>query len=168
MLGDIERAARFLYLNRFSFNGIYRENKEGRFNVPKGSRTGKLPDAKLLARASLALRGAVILAQDFEDLASAARKGTLYYLDPPYDYSGRLDRGEYGTNTFSAKDIPRLSRLLESIHRKEGKFILSYLDVPDIKAIAEQYRCIRISVKRQVASFAKYRTVIKELIVTNT
>lgn len=166
-LERVDRAARFLYLNRFCFNGIYRENKRGIFNVPFGAKTGALPSEAALVRASLLLRPARITDDDFSKSIEYARPGTLYYLDPPYDYSGRLDRGEFGSKTFRLADLPRLIDLLEEIDRRGASFLLSYIDVPELVPIAERWQSTRHRIRRQVASFSKFRRPIDELIITN-
>lgn len=163
---SISRAARFLYLNRFCFNGIYRENKSGIFNVPRGNRTGNLPSAAHLYRAHIALRSAELISSDFLQACSVTR-GSLYYLDPPYDYSGRLDRGEYGPETFARADMPRLFTFLENIQSIDAKFILSYISTKEIEEFAKGKTVVRVPVKRQIASFCRFRTEIKELIITN-
>lgn len=129
-----EKTARFLYLNRFCFNGIYRTNRTGHFNVPRGDRTGEIPDVSVFARAARMLRGKRLLCADFEDTVSEVKKGDFVYLDPPYASTGHRDRNEYGIGSFSPKDIPRLLRSLESIHAKSAHFILSYSTAPDFIA----------------------------------
>jgi DNA adenine methylase len=166
-LERIERAARFLYLNRFCFNGIYRENKRGIFNVPFGAKTGALPSEAALVRASRLLRNALLINDDFSESIEYARPDTLYYLDPPYDYSGRLDRGEFGSKTFRLGDLPRLVDLLEAIDRRGASFVLSYIDVPELALIAERWQTTRHRIARQVASFSKFRRPMDELIITN-
>jgi DNA adenine methylase len=167
-LSDVSRASRFLYLNRFCFNGIYRENKKGIFNVPFGAKTGALPSEATLVAASGVLQGASVTTVDFADSVRHARPGTLYYLDPPYDYSGRLDRGEFGYKTFRAVDIPRLSNLLEQIHARGAAFVLSYIDVPEVFDLTERWNTTRHRIRRQVASFSKFRQPIDELLITNS
>lgn len=82
-LDAIRRAARFIYLNRFSFNGVYRTNRLGEFNVPRGSKTGQLPTFEELKRCALALKSACCIADDFEVTIDKARTNDFVYLDPP-------------------------------------------------------------------------------------
>jgi DNA adenine methylase len=79
------RAARFIYLNRFCFNGIYRTNLKGEFNVPfSGDRCGTLPKRELLANCSKHLKTARFLNGDFESVLEHAERGDLVYMDPPF------------------------------------------------------------------------------------
>jgi DNA adenine methylase len=166
-LSAIERAGRFLYLNRHCFNGIYRANNKGEFNVPMGKRTGSLPSEPALVRAACALRRASISVQDFEQAGVHARPRTFFYLDPPYDYSGRSNRGEYGPGTFNIDDLERLSKLLVHIDENGARFLLSYLSTPEIKNIASRWICRSFPVRRQVASFNRFRVTIEELLISN-
>ena len=166
-LDPLERAVRFLYLNRFCFNGLYRTNKAGVFNVPMGRNTGTFPAESTLYRASVALRHATITNEDFVSTVRYAEQGTVYYLDPPYDYSGRLDRGEYGASAFRAVDIPRLSEMLDQIDSRGARFVLSYINVDDIKSLAAKWHSKCKPVKRQIASFARFRKPIEELLISN-
>jgi DNA adenine methylase len=82
-LSKVQRAARFIYLNRYCFNGIYRTNMQGVFNVPYGGgRTGPLPSLQLLRACSRAMASVSILQADFEVLLEQARIVTVYR--PPY------------------------------------------------------------------------------------
>src|SRR6266540_749807 len=84
-LAPAERAARFIYLNRCCFNGLYRTNREGRFNVPYGGkRSGKIPKADRLRSASKALRGAKLIEGDFTKLLQKIKDGDFVYMDPPF------------------------------------------------------------------------------------
>src|SRR6266498_1220222 len=83
-LDPISRAARFIYLNRFSFNGVYRTNSAGYYNVPMGTKTGNLPTEEELRRFGERLQHTVLRSRDFEEIVDQARKDDFYYLDPPY------------------------------------------------------------------------------------
>src|SRR5579859_6326272 len=97
---DIMRAARFVYLNRRCFNGVYRTNRHGQFNVPIGTRIGRMPAEKDFYRCSVALRPASLLSCDFDVTLRSARHGDFAYLDPPYSTSTRPNYGEYGYGAF--------------------------------------------------------------------
>ena len=161
------KASLFLYLNKLSFNGIYRTNKKGEFNVPIGSRYGKLPNLEKILSFSEKLKDVKLINGDFIETLKCVRENDLIYLDPPYDYSGRIDRGEYGEGSFKAVDLNRLSESLEKIDLRGAKFILSYLDVPDVDFIKARWHSRDIQVKRQVASFASKRKSVSELIISN-
>jgi DNA adenine methylase len=84
----VERAARFVYLNRFCFNGVYRTNRSGKFNVPRGVRTGSLPTIADFDAWSRILNRATLVRGDFEKCLSKVRSGDFVYLDPPYAEEG--------------------------------------------------------------------------------
>ncbi|MDQ8192788.1 Dam family site-specific DNA-(adenine-N6)-methyltransferase [Coraliomargarita sp. SDUM461004] len=163
----LRRAALFLYLNRLSFNAIYRTNMRGEFNVPMGTRVGALPTEDELRCASKSLKKTEIIRGDFFRSLRNVAEGDFVYLDPPYDYSGRIDRGEYGVGAFSCLDIERLGAALELIDQRGAHFILSYLDTVEIATIARRWNSECVSVRRQVASFSSNRKVVDELIISN-
>lgn len=107
------RAARFIYLNKTCFNGLYRVNKKGEFNVPFGEHGTSLVvcDAEQLRGAAKALHTARLRCLDFEATVSAARAGDLVYFDPPYTVA-HTDNGfiEYNANVFAWDDQRRLAR----------------------------------------------------------
>jgi DNA adenine methylase len=128
-LSRAQAAARFIYLNRFCFNGLYRTNLQGQFNVPFGAaRSGSLPELSELKASSFALRRAKICCGDFERIVrTEVRSGDFVYLDPPYALNeGRIFRQQYGVNHFERKDIRRLGDLLFVIDRADACFLLSY------------------------------------------
>ena len=161
------RAALFFYLNRLSFNGIYRTNMNGDYNVPMGSKYGKFPSIDDFCMVAKTLKGKEFIQGDFSKCLENVKCGDIVYLDPPYDYSGRIDRGEYGAGAFNKIDLTRLKIDLEMIDSKGAKFVLSYLDVPDIGVISKQWNSIGIDVKRQVASFSKNRKTVREMLIMN-
>lgn len=163
----LSRAARFIYLNRLCFNGLYRTNKQDGFNVPYGYDTGEFPALQSFREAAARLRKATLIADDFEQTLASVRKNDFVYLDPPYVYSNRKDRGEYGTGSFSCVDLPRLFELLNKLDKKEAFFLLSYLDCEDVVPYLNDWHVKRIPVQRQIASFVSKRAIVSELLVSN-
>ncbi len=167
-LSPSERAARFIYLNKLCFNGVYRTNKNGQFNVPMGTKTGKLPDLATLSEYSKALKDVDLRSSDFEDMLVNVRKYDLVYLDPPYSKPGTRKRGEYGPNSFNYTDIDRLVEILRKIDKKNAFFILSYSDCEVIRdALTDDWNIQSVSVRRHVAGFSAHRRVVEEIIVSN-
>ncbi len=167
-LNPIDRAARFVYLNRFCFNGVYRTNKKGDFNVPRGTRTGAIPSATAFYRCSYALRKSVLLSMDFKDCLSQVRKGDFIYLDPPYATSEKLSIEEYGPDSFQHHDIERLINTLSRIDRVGATFLLSYEDSEDLLKLTPTHWSIgRIRVHRHVAGFSKHREIVGEALISN-
>ena len=124
---NLMRAVRFLYLNRTAFNGIYRVNQEGHFNVPYGCKAGTvLCDETLLREASSALQRRRLLVCDFEDAINQARSGDLVYADPPYT-TKHNNNGfrRYNEVIFSWEDQERLAECLQRASRRGVHVILS-------------------------------------------
>src|SRR6185295_18590730 len=90
-----ERAARLLYLNRFSFNGVYRTNRDGQFNVPRGRDTGAFPDWDSFSASAKVLRASRIVGVDFEEALDRAQRNDFVYLDPPYARRKKTEFGQY-------------------------------------------------------------------------
>ncbi|MCL4553360.1 MAG: Dam family site-specific DNA-(adenine-N6)-methyltransferase [Candidatus Marsarchaeota archaeon] len=166
-LRPIERAARFIYLNRHCFNGVYRTNLKGEFNVPRGSRTGRLPREKDFYRCSFALRSAELRAADFQDCVKDVGEGDFVYLDPPYATRLRRGVGEYGYGCFGRDDLTRLCECLRKIDRVGGTFLLSYCECPEIADVLPGWYHSTIRVRRHVAGFGQHRNEVSEVIISN-
>lgn len=159
-------ATRFVYLNRFSFNAIYRVNRKGEFNVPRGSRTGALPTRTAFIRAGAMLRRAELVRGDFEELTHRARRGDVVYMDPPFP-SDRPTYGEYGyKGQFQAFDVSRLKQELASLDRRGVGFVLSFRPgSPDLDAL--DWPRTTVSVRRSVAAQVSARRRSTEILLTN-
>jgi DNA adenine methylase len=166
-LCDTERAARFIYLNRYCFNGIYRVNRRGEFNVPRGRKTGSLPSERDYARCAKALSSARLTAYDYVRVLSRCRRGDFVYLDPPYTNPTRRHKGEYGYGTFDEADLPRFAELLEGLDAKGVNFLVSYADAPAFYPIARRWDRLRVVVRRTVSCTPVRRTPVAELLVAN-
>jgi DNA adenine methylase len=165
---SINRAARFLYLNRYCFNGIFRTNKAGKFNVPYGGEaSGRLPTLAEIHLAAKLLNGARLVSTDFETTLSHAARGDFVYLDPPYRTNSRRVFREYTKNDFQEADLVRLKEILDNLHKTGASFVLSYADCPEAKQLSSGYYCRRIMVRRNVAGFASHRRLAREVIITN-
>ena len=165
-LDRYHRAARFIYLNRLCFNGLYRTNKSGQFNVPKGKKTGELPEREEFLRFARIIRKARLVRADFEKTLGYAENGDFVYLDPPYASITVKDRNEYGVGSFKPADIPRLISSLEKLHRKGIRFLLSYSTAPDfIAQIRNPSKPFRI--QRTIASKARFRKLASETLLNN-
>lgn len=163
----LERAARFVYLNRFAFNGVFRCNRAGLFNVPRGRRTGNLPESKRFSRCAYALRNAELRACDFERCVQDAGSRDFLYLDPPYAKSHARFRGEYGYGSFAVADLERLFRLLLDLDKRGTKFLLSYSYCRDIQPLIQRWHCRRLLVQRHVAGFGSHRGQKREVLIAN-
>lgn len=123
---SIERAARFIYLNRTCFNGIYRVNLKGEFNVPRGSKDSVILDSDNFEELSNALKGATIKSSDFEELIDLAQKGDLVFADPPYTVRHNLNGFiKYNEKLFSWDDQIRLADALLRARSRGVKIVLT-------------------------------------------
>lgn len=168
-LPSINRAARFIYLNRYCFNGLYRTNRAGQFNVPyAASRTGSLPTPNDLFVASEILQNAVIRCTDFESTLAETKEGDFVYLDPPFAVRNRRIFKQYGPDVFGTEDLARLSRALLAMADRGVHFVVSYAECDEATHYLSDWPCVRISVQRNIAGFAKHRRADTEVIYTNT
>lgn len=122
----IERAAKFVFLNQTSFNGIYRVNLKGVYNVPYGHRTKDFLEPEILRQVSHSLRKATLFHGDFLLTQQNIKKNDLVFLDPPYTVSHN-DNGfiKYNQKLFSLDDQERLSKLIDFIKRKDAFYVLT-------------------------------------------
>ena len=119
-------AGRFIYLNHTSFNGIYRVNRNGEYNVPYGHKDGYRFDFNRIRLASKALQGAVIRHSDFFDTLDDIREQDLVFLDPPYTVSHNNNGFiEYNKKLFSLDDQRRLKEFIDEINAKGAYYILT-------------------------------------------
>ena len=135
-----ERAARFLFLNRTAFAGIYRENREGRYNVPfgGGQRTHHLLfESDLLLRASTALASARLVSGDFSALVGCAGQGDVIYCDPPYPSTLPGAFSRYNGRRFSWDDQVRLARAVRAAHDRGATVLVSNAREPRVEELYE-------------------------------
>jgi DNA adenine methylase len=161
----IERAARFVYLNRHCFNGVYRTNKEGQFNVPLGTKAGIIPDKDHFRQFARALRNVQLLACDFERTVTKASSGDFVYLDPPYSRPNIRYRGEYGYGSFSANDLHRLASAVLAADKRGAAVLLSYNST--IAPLLPAWYSIHLPVRRSVAGFNHQRALVMEVLISN-
>lgn len=162
------RAARFIYLNRFCFNGLYRTNQSGQFNVPFGaSNTGALPNQDALLACSKALRGVRLITGDFERVLCHAKRGDFVYMDPPYAVDTRRVFNEYNSTNFSSKDVERVRGGIERLDRLGVKFVVSYADSPEAEVLRKGFNSMIVSVRRNIAGFTSRRKNASEVLIWN-
>lgn len=162
---DIDRAARFLYLNKLCFNGLWRVNAKGKFNVPWGKYKNPLVvDEEVLTKASRALQIARIIHSDF---TSCARYGPDFiYCDSPYDpVSASSGFTRYAKNDFTWKDQKRLFDWA-SRPRFYGRIMISNADTPRIRKLYRNWDIATIKAARSINANGDGRGKVKELIIT--
>ena len=166
-LAPATRAARFLYLNRYCFNGVYRTNRQGNFNVARGQHMGNIPPVDELSAFGELLQNVIVKRCDFSTLMRRAGKGDFVYLDPPYAGRDVRDRGEYGIGAFKSLDIDRLVTEAMAADAKRAKILISYADLPQIRKAFRGWRLSRIDVSRNVSGFSTGRAIVSELVIRN-
>jgi DNA adenine methylase len=162
------RAARFIYLNRYCFNGIYRTNLLGQFNVPySGVRCGSVPQDEVFEKCSVRLQRARFVNGDFEKVLAQAEKGDLVYMDPPFAVRARRVFRQYDPSTFTSDDIVRLRFWMERLNAKRINFVVSYAESDEADVLRKNFSCETVSVRRHIAGFSKHRTLTNELLISN-
>lgn len=162
-----QRAARLIFLMKSCFNGVYRTNSSGRFNVPFGTRVYKLPNQDDLRRVSASLEGIEIKTGDYRSWLSIAGVGDFVYLDPPYSSSKRY-RGEYGYNAaFHESQIDDLLACCASLNAAGAKVMLSYKWSQQVADGLSSWRVIELEVPRSVSGLNAGRTLANELLAMN-
>jgi DNA adenine methylase len=162
------QAARFIYLNMACFNGIFRVNQQGKFNVPKGSKDKlKCPPAEKYLAISKLLKGVVLKAADFSETLESATANDFVYLDPPYPaLNDTAYFAHYTSNRFGDRDQKVLADRVRAIHNLGIPFLLSNADVPNVRELYKGFRLTPLPVKRYVSCKGK-RTAVMELLIRN-
>jgi DNA adenine methylase len=168
-LSRFDRAVRFFYLNRYCFNGLYRTNTQGRFNVPYApARSGRFPPIERFVECGRLLRRASLREVDFEELIRAeVGRADFVYLDPPYAVANRRLFRQYGPDTFGLQDIDRLGSILQHIDSVGARFVLSYADSVEARRLFGKWYYRRVRVQRNVAGFAASRRGSVEVLISN-
>lgn len=166
---DVERGARLIYLNRTCFNGLWRVNASGKFNVPFGRyENPRIVDEEGLRLASEALARADVVQADFEDVTRGLGAGDFVYFDPPYiPLTKTASFTAYAKAGFGPKDQERLTRVLRELRERH---VLAMLSNADTEAARELYRDFAVQVvraPRAINSNAKKRGDVNELLVTS-
>ncbi|MEZ4502061.1 MAG: DNA adenine methylase [Dehalococcoidia bacterium] len=169
----LEVAARFIFLNKTCFNGLYRVNRSGRFNVPHGRYARpRILDRPTLEAASAALRDAELRTADFEATCAGARRGDFVYLDPPFHpLSTTSSFTAYTRADFGREDQLRLKWLIDELTERGVAVVLSNSPHPWLVGLYEadrdRYRIERIPARRAINAQGTGRGAIDELLVTN-
>lgn len=162
------QAARFIYLNRACFNGIYRVNTSGHFNVPFGSRhRARFPNIEHLRRVGSALRSAILRDTCFRETLSKAPRGCFAYIDPPYPpLNGTSFFQHYTLDRFSEDDQHDLADAVNHLDAQGTRFLSTNADTPLIRSLYCGYRIDRIAVPRWVSCKGTKHRVF-ELLIRN-
>ena len=165
----IQTSALFFALNQLCFNGLYRENARGSFNVPFGKKE-KFPPPDLVAfeQASSVFGGAKIHVSDFETALRPAKSGDFVYLDPPYiPKDATSNFTAYSSGGFGLDAQHRLAALMSELTKKGVRVMLSNSSTPLTKEIYKGFRAVEIKAPRMLSARATGRGQISELLVMN-
>lgn len=164
----IDRAARFIYLNRTCWNGLYRVNKKGLFNVPRGTKDSVILDTDDFEATARFMKGAVIKVADFESSIDRAKSGDLIFVDPPYtakhNQNGFL---KYNENIFSWEDQLRLKCALERADTRGALIVLTNANHKSVRDLYSGFRKQTLSRQSVLAGRVSARGATEELVVRN-
>ncbi len=168
-LTNVQRASRFIYLNRTCFNGLYRVNSKGEFNVPFGNyKNPKIIDVDNLLNCSSLLKNTEIKHADFSAILECAQKGDFVYFDPPYvPLNETSSFTSYTKNGFDMEMQIKLNEVCNKLNSMGVKFMLSNSDTTVINELYSNYRIEKVLASRQVNANADGRGKITEVLVRN-
>lgn len=170
-LDSVDRAARLIYLNKTCFNGLYRVNSKGQFNVPFGDyESPSIFDKNTLFQASQLLRGVHLQVMSFEKILDFAGKDDFVYFDPPYiPLSKTSSFTRYSKSDFSMKEQKQLSEVFEALDSRGCFVMLSNSDHALTRELYRDYKknTVVVRAKRMINSVGSKRGAIDELIVTS-
>ncbi|MCX8202267.1 MAG: DNA adenine methylase [Candidatus Micrarchaeota archaeon] len=163
------RAARFIYLNKTAYNGLYRVNKQGKFNVPFGKyKNPKILDEDNLIAVSEALKPAVLMAVDFSEVLKYAKKDDFAYFDPPYyPLTATANFTSYTSNDFSPKDQERLKETVDLLTVIGVKVMVSNSYTDFITQLYKNYKQVEVFAKRAISCKAESRGKVAEVVLMN-
>lgn len=165
---DIERAARFIYLNKTCFNGLYRENSQGSFNVPMGKyKNPTICNADLLRTVSIALQSVAVSLKQYSEI-NAQNEQDFVYFDPPYyPLSSTSNFTTYSRYVFKENEQVKLRDTFVELANRGVKVMLSNSDCGFVRELYADFNIYEILASRAINSKAKNRGRITELIITS-
>lgn len=175
-INPVETAALFIFLNRTCFNGLYRVNSKGAFNVPHGKYANpRICDEENIRSASRVLQKVEILCGDFAQTGDYAGSNTLYYFDPPYKpLTDTSSFTSYAKGGFDDSEQIRLRDFCNRISEAGSMFVASNSDPKDLNSeekffddIYQHFTIKRVSASRMINSDSSARGAISELMISN-
>jgi DNA adenine methylase len=168
-LDPVRRTARLIFLNKTCFNGLYRVNRSGLFNVPHGDYTRpRILDAEVLRACSRSLNRVQLSSLDFEEACEAAKPGDFVYLDPPYQPLSATSRfTSYTKSDFDYSNQLRLADVFARLTQRGVVAVLSNSDHPDVERLYKQFTIRRVPMARSINSDGCGRAAITELLISN-
>lgn len=168
-LDPAQRTARIVYLNKVGFNGLFRVNRSGLFNVPYGRRKSlNLLDEPNLRATSLALKKAVLLEEDFEAACKKAKPGDAVYFDPPYvPLSKTSNFTAYDRHPFDMEDHQRLAQVFGALGKRGVYSLLSNSSTPETRELYRNFDLDLVKVARRINCQGEGRGEVDEILVEN-
>jgi len=168
-LSDVERASRFIYLNRTCFNGLYRVNSKGEFNVPFGNyKNPRICDERNLKNCSELLQKTEIKCADFSEVLNHAQKGDFVYFDPPYvPLNETSSFTSYTKDGFDIDMQFKLRDVCDELNDRGVMFMLSNSDTKFVNELYADYEIKKVFATRAVNANANGRGKITEVLVRN-
>jgi DNA adenine methylase len=166
----VERAAWLVYLNKTCYNGLFRTNLSGAFNVPVGryANTPTIVDPPALRLAAAALAGAEVERAHFEHLLEVAEPGDVIYLDPPYvPLTKTSSFAAYCDGAFTVDDQTRLAGVFRQLDERGCLLALSNSDTPEVRRLYDGYDMSPIIAPRAISAKASTRGDVTELLIRN-
>lgn len=165
---SMRRAAIFIYLNKTCFNGIWRVNRQGQFNVPYGAKTKPgFPTAKSLRRASGSLRKAKICSGDFADQLHTAIENDFVFLDPPYlPLNDTSFFNHYTADRFGAEQHERVACAARLLASNGVRVMITEGDGPEVRDWYKDFHISEMSVRRFVSSGSE-KAIAREVVITS-
>ena len=173
---NIEKAVLFIFLNKTCFNGLYRVNKKGEFNVPIGTyKKPKICDEENLKNVSMALKKVKIVYADYRESEEFIDNKTFVYIDPPYrPLNITSSFTSYTENDFNDKEQIELAEYINVLNKKGAKIVISNSDPKNndiddnfFDKLYKNYNINRVKATRMLNSNASLRGAINELLITN-
>ncbi len=165
----VDRAALLVYLNKHSYNGLWRVNRNGLYNVPFGRYARlSLPSLQSLQKFSRILRNVTLMHADFEQIVRTAKQGDFVYFDPPYHPLSKTARfTDYTTGGFPWEDQERLAGVFQRLSGRGVRLMLSNSCTPEIEELYNGFNFHIVPAKRFINCKGEKRSGVSELIVTN-
>lgn len=168
-LSDVKKASRFIYLNRTCFNGMYRVNSQGQFNVPFGNyKNPRIVDAKNLINCSKLLKNTEIYCADFSEILNKVQKGDFVYFDPPYvPLNETSSFTSYTKDGFDLDMQFKLRDVCDELDSKGVMFMLSNSDTKLVNELYSNYEIKKVFASRAINANPNGRGKITEVLVKN-
>jgi DNA adenine methylase len=168
MTADVDRAAAFIYLNKTCYNGLWRVNSRGKFNVPVGRYDDpSIFDASALRAASKILQGAELHARHYVEAAADARAGDFVYFDPPYHPISDTARfTSYTAGSFGPDDQRQLADVARALVRRGCRVLLSNSDTEFVRGLYDGFTVETVDCARAINSKATARGPQRELLIS--